>query len=463
MCYICTMLTRFTLMKKLFIWSLLLLAFAQMIACAPQEEVFTNNPVTLGFSDKAVVFDTLFTNTRSITKRLTVYNPDKNAVRISRIELGGKANSPYSISIKGQQGIVFSDIELLGQDSLLVLVEINVPADNQTGVVIAYDSLMFTTNQQQQQVRLIAWSENANVLKNYTITGNETWDKTKPYIIHDSVTVAAGATLTIGDSTRIYGLDRESFMRVEGSLVVKGDTGSVVTFAGIRREVEFEEQLGQWRGIVLEAGAKADISYTVIKNANTGIAISGNDTDTIPELIVRNTTIKNMFAHGIRADNADLLIENSIITNCIGNTLGVINGGSYYLNHCTLANYEFEFIRDTPSMLFSNEAANPFDIALVNNILWGNKNNEIEFVEPLGNIKFLARYNIVKSGLEIFEGNNNLLNQDPEFVKENIGDFNLTKDSPARDAALPIGFMFDLIKVARDAKPDIGALEFVEE
>lgn len=449
-------------MKKLLVWSLLLLAFAQMLACAPQEEIFTNNPVTLGFSDKAVVFDTLFTNTRSITKRLTVYNPDKNAVRINRIELGGKASSPYTISVKGKKDIVFTDIELLGQDSLLVLVEINVPADNQTGVVIAYDSLMFTTNQQQQQVKLIAWSENAHVLQNYTITGNEIWDKTKPYIIQDSVTVAAGATLTIGDSTRVYGLDENAFMRIKGSLVVKGDTGSVVTFAGIRREIEFEEQLGQWRGIVLEAGAKADISFALIKNANTGIAVTGNDTDTIPDLILRNTVIKNMFEHGIRANNADILLENSIIANCIGNTLGVTNGGSYYLNHCTLANYEFEFIRETPSLLFSNEASNPFDIALTNNILWGNKNNEVEFIEPLGNIKFVARYNIVKSGLEVFEGNNNLL-KDPEFVKENIGDFNLTKDSPARDAALPIGFMFDLIRVARDAKPDIGALEFVEK
>ncbi|WP_299464057.1 hypothetical protein [uncultured Microscilla sp.] len=449
-------------MKKLFVWSLLLLTFAQLIACVPQEEIFTNNPVTLGFSDKAIVFDTLFTNTRSITQRLRVYNPDKNAIRINRIEIGGKANSPYSVSIKGEKGTVFTDVELLGKDSLLVLVEITVPANSQTGVVIAFDSLLFTTNQQQQQVKLIAWSENAHVLQNYTITGNETWDKTKPYIIQDSVTVAAGATLTIGDSTRVYGLDKNAFIRVEGNLIVKGDTGSIVTFTGIRREIEFEEQLGQWRGIVMEAGAGVDISHALIKNAYTGIAITGNDADTAPDLIVKNTTIKNMFEHGINANNADVLLENSLITNCIGNTFGVTNGGSYILRHCTLTNYEFEFIRETPSVLFSNEAANPFTVELTNNILWGNKTNEVALIEPLGNIKLTARYNIVKTDLEVFEGNNNLLNQDPEFVKENIGDFNLTKDSPAKDAALPIGFMFDLIKIARDAAPDIGALEFVE-
>lgn len=450
-------------MKKLFLWSLLLLALANFIACAPQEEVFTNSPVTLGFSDKAVVFDTLFTNTRSITKRLMVYNPDKNAVRIQSVEIGGKASSPYSVSIKGKKGTVVSNIELLGKDSLLVLVEINVPSDAQTGVMLAFDSLMFTTNQQQQQVKLIAWSENAHVLQNYTITGNETWDKTKPYIIQDSVTVAAGATLTISDSARIYALDKDAFMRIEGNLIVKGDTGSMVNFGGIRREIEFEDQLGQWRGIVMEAGATANISYALIKNAYTGIAITGNDADTVPDLILRNTTIKNMFEHGIKADHADILLENSLITNCIGNTLGIINGGNYYAKHCTIANYEYAFIRSVPSVSFSNEAGNAFVVDLVNNILWGNKTDEIEITESASNMQLTARYNILKTSNETtFDNNNNLLNKDPEFVKESIGDLNLTTNSPAKDAALSVGILIDLIKVTRDANPDIGALEFRE-
>ena len=450
-------------MKKLLLWSFLLLTLANFIACAPQEEIFTNNPITLGFSDKAIIFDTLFTNTRSITKRLTIYNPDKNAVRVQNIEVGGKANSPYSITIKGKKDILFTDVELLGQDSLLILVEINVPSDAQNGVMLAFDSLMFTTNQQQQQVKLIAWSENAHVLQNYTITGNETWDKTKPYIIQDSVTVVAGATLTIGDSTRIYALDKDAFMRVEGNLIVKGDTGNTVNFGGIRREIEFEERLGQWRGIVIEAGATADISYALIKNAITGIAITGNDADAVPDLILRNTSIKNMFADGIKADNADILLENSLITNCIGNTLGIVNGGNYEAKHCTIANYEYEFIRSVPSISFSNEAGNTFVVDLVNNILWGNKTDEIEIVQSATNMQLTARYNIIKTSNEAtFDNNNNLLNKDPEFVRENISNLNLTTDSPAKNAALPIGILIDLIKITRDATPDIGALEFKE-
>lgn len=449
-------------MKKLIVWSLLLISTVGFFACAPQEEVFTNAPVSLGFSEKAVVFDTLFTNTRSITKRLTVYNPDKNAVRIQKIEVGGKVSSPYAITIKGKKGIVFHDIELLGKDSLLVLVEINIPSDNQTGVMLAFDSLMFTTNQVEQQVKLVAWRENAKVLKSYTVTGNETWNKTQPYIIQDSITVAPGATLTIEDSTRIFAFDQTSFMRIKGNLVVKGDTGKLVTFSGFRREIEFSEQLGQWRGLVIDAGATADISFASIKNAITGIAITGNDADVMPDLTLKNAIIKNMFADGIKADNADILLENSLITNCIGNTLGVINGGNYTLRHCTIANFEFEFIRTVTSLSFDNQAGNVFTLDLVNNILWGNKSDEISLPDPIGNLQLNARYNLLKTSLNVFEGNNNLLNEDPKFTKESIGDFSLTKGSPAKDVGTSIGVLIDLIKVNRDATPDIGAFEFVE-
>ncbi|OJJ17589.1 hypothetical protein BKI52_27390 [marine bacterium AO1-C] len=450
-------------MKQLYVWGLCLFCTMSFFACTPQEEVFTNSQVTLGFSDQAVVFDTLFTNTRSITKRLTVYNPDKNAVKIQRIEVGGKSASPYQVTIKGRKDIVFTDIDLLGGDSLLVLVEINVPSDNQSGVAIAFDSLLFTTNQLEQQIKLIAWRENARVLQNYTITGNETWDKTQPYIIQDSVTVAPGATLTIEDSTRVFAFNQNAFLKVQGNLVVRGDTGKVVSFGGFRREIEFEEQLGQWRGIVMEAGSTADISFAVIKNAITGIAIAGNDADATPDLTLKNTLIKNMLLDGIKADNADALLENVIITNCIGNTLGVINGGNYTLQHCTLANYEFEFIRTVPSISLSNEANNAFAIDWVNNILWGNKTEEIALPEPLGNLQINARFNILRTTLTVFEGNNNLLNEDPLFERESISNLNLMMDSPAINAASPIGILIDFRKITRDATPDIGALEFVPE
>ena len=450
-------------MKQLYIWSLCLFCTLGFFACTPQEEIFTNNSVTLGFSDQAVVFDTLFTNTRSITKRLTVYNPDKNAVKIQRIEVGGKSASPYQVTIKGRKDIVFTDVELLGGDSLLVLVEINVPSDSQSGVAIAFDSLLFTTNQVEQQVKLIAWRENARVLQSYTVTGNETWDKNQPYIIQDSVTVAPGATLTIEDSTRIFAFDQKAFMKVQGNLVVQGDTGKIVSFGGFRREIAFEEQVGQWRGIVLEAGATADIRFAVIKNAITGIAITGNDADATPDLTLKNTLIKNMLLDGIKADNADVLLENTIINNCVGHTLGIVNGGNYTLQHCTLANYEFEFIRTVPSISLSNEAGNDFAIDWVNNILWGNKIDEIALPEPLGSLTINASHNILKTSLTTLEGNNNLLNEDPMFEQENIGNLRLTMDSPAINVALPIGILIDIGKITRDATPDIGAWEFIPE
>ena len=91
-------------------------------ACQPSFEKFTDDPnAKLAFSDEAVVFDTIFTDIKSITKRFRVYNPNKNALNISQIQIGEGANSPYSLIINGKQGHEFQDIDLLGGDSLLIL------------------------------------------------------------------------------------------------------------------------------------------------------------------------------------------------------------------------------------------------------------------------------------------------------------------------------------------------------
>ncbi len=91
-------------------------------ACTPEEELFTNDPAAkLSFSENAVVFDTVYTALPTITRWLTVYNPNKRAVRIEGVYLGNQVDSPYEITVNGRPLANTQKLRLLGGDTMLVL------------------------------------------------------------------------------------------------------------------------------------------------------------------------------------------------------------------------------------------------------------------------------------------------------------------------------------------------------
>ncbi|MDE5762517.1 MAG: hypothetical protein K2H68_03270, partial [Bacteroidales bacterium] len=69
-----------------------------LASCRDEYRHFRTENVVLGFSQDTIRFDTLLTGHTSITKRLMVRNPYKEAVRIDRIYLKGGANSRFCIN-----------------------------------------------------------------------------------------------------------------------------------------------------------------------------------------------------------------------------------------------------------------------------------------------------------------------------------------------------------------------------
>ncbi|MDH5602635.1 MAG: hypothetical protein OEY51_01780, partial [Cyclobacteriaceae bacterium] len=86
------------------------LIFSATLACIPEDERYGDLPVVLSFTNDTIIFDTVFTRVGSLTKRLKVYNPSRNAVLLSRIKLAGGLSSPYNITVNGQEGPLMEDI-----------------------------------------------------------------------------------------------------------------------------------------------------------------------------------------------------------------------------------------------------------------------------------------------------------------------------------------------------------------
>ncbi|MBA9075869.1 hypothetical protein [Rufibacter quisquiliarum] len=443
-------------------------------ACTPQEEEFTPDAgALLRFEADSVVFDTVFTEVGSITKRLKVYNPHKKAVRISEIKVGGLGNSPFQVLVNGRQGPQLHGVELLGGDSLLVLVKaaINPHADDTPFLV--NDSILFLTNGNEQKVKLVAYGQNATYFRrNYQTACAETWAGKKAFVIYDSVTVPAGCTLTIEKGVQVY-LQNKAKLKVLGTLNVMGTHEERVRFQQIRQEEPYRNAPGQWQGIEFRASSPGSVlRYVEIKNAVTGLKLMAQGASS-PEVTVEHGFLKNMLQAGVLSVGGKVQLVNSVVTNCGEYALAGLGGGNYKILYSTIANYSSDFIRNSASVVFQEryvvegkvQREAPYQAEVVNSILWGRLDEELQLGGMGAGSGRSIRYSFVKTLLhkgELEAGAlRNQVNVDPRFVDGEKFNFQLIKLSPANKAGTPLpGLLLDYENKPRDpATPDVGAFE----
>ena len=452
--------------------------FTCVISCNKKDKIDTNPALTLSFSMDTVFFDTIFTTIGSITKKLHVYNNNDNKVMVSSIKLAGGSQSFFKINIDGVPATSISDVEIPGHDSIFIFIRVTIDPNYKYNPLIVTDSLLFQTNGNLQNVKLIAWGQDANFYKNKTLKGAIVWDSLIPHVIFGFVRVDTGATLTLMPGTKVY-FHKTAYFAVSSQATLKlaGTLNHPVRFQGDRLDPYYKDLPGQWDGIYLEKGSRQnEIDYAIIKNGSFGIFIDTISSPTVPTLNINNTIIQNMAGTGIYAYASNVISTNCVIGDCGNAALELAFGGSYDFRQLTIGNFWGGSVRFSPSLRISNYVYDTSGIKIPNSltkayfgncIIYGNEDEEI-MLDSLEIAQFSYTFDHVllktnKSISDPLHFPECFKNEDPRFV--DVMNFNYAIDSisPAIKKGKLMDVPFDINGVDRGDTPDLGAYQYVKK
>jgi hypothetical protein len=224
-----------------------------------------------------------------------------------------------------------------------------------------------------------------------------------------------------------------------------------------------------------------ELNYCEIKNAIIGV-----QADTVfnnnPNVIISNSKILNMNAYGIFGQGTSIKAWNTVVSNCGITALKLSIGGSYEFYHCTVYNTWGYSNRQTATLSINNYyfdingniQVRPITKAFFGNcIIYGNKENEIEFdsVPAPGIFNYKFQNSIVKIDPAVPTSNpihwiNAFKNENPELKNPDINDYSLDTLSYSKDKGDLIIlydplFLWDINNINRTSygPPDLGAYE----
>ncbi len=460
-----------------YFFSVIFVLIIYLSACT--EKSFDSSPdIRLGFSTDSVIFDTVFSGIGSATRRFKVYNPSNKPIRISEIRLAKGNTSKYRINIDGLPAISTNDVEIAANDSMYIFVEVTINTDQD--MLLEQDSIVFLTNGNYQDIKLVAWGQDVHFI-NAQIIKTETWTNDKPYLVYNSMLVDSNEVLTLEAGTHIY-FHRGSRMYVAGTLIINGTLDEPVILEGDRLEYMYFDVPGQWTGIWLMNGSKHNnFSYAEIKNAIIGIQVDTLADFNVPTLTITNSKIEHHSFAGIYAQGSTIQAFNTLIADCGYYAVALTIGGSYEFYHCTIANYWQNTFRDNPSLVLNNyyeyqgqDIIRSIDKALFANcIVYGDKMTELAFDKhPDGIMNYTFDHCLIKISDDTERDENNFINviynQEPLFVNPADYDYRLDTLSPAVNQAntnyinlYPAELTYDIKGFERllNQKADIGAFE----
>jgi len=482
------------------IFILAVVFFTLLVLSSCNKNTFTTDPSDLlEFSTDTVQFDTIFTSIGSATNYFVVRNSNESkSIKIDRIFVAGESNTKYRLNIDGLSTNSIEDYELAPGDSLFIFVEVTI--DPNQDEMIEEDSVIFVSNGNIQNVKLISYGQDVTLINGQYISNDTIWTAIKPVLIYNSALIDSLVTVTVEAGTKVY-FHRGSSLFVKGSLIVNGAQDNMVTFTSDRLEDYYSETAGQWGaflqddngnttgifgGIHMLAGSRYNsINYAEIKNSIIGLQVDSCVTPGTPTLILKNSNIENSKIIGLYALGAHIEAENCIFANSGQYNIACIIGGEYSFIHCTMANY-WVGNRQTPQLILNNYYT--YDIGagtqvsyrdltnayFGNCIIYGSREEEFELdlaQDAMANFRF-ENCLIKSQEYEDITGSDyfidNIWNENPEFVETaSQYDYHLDTLSPAKDVAK--GSISTLVQNDQDGNsrlsdegPDIGAFERVE-
>jgi len=471
------------------------------MSCQEEAEFTTDSNAKLSFSTDTVLFDTVFTTIGSITKSFKIYNHNSNAIKTD-VKLASGSSSYYRLNIDGYSSNEINDLEILGNDSAYIFVEVNVDPQNSSSPVVITDSILFYTNGNSQNVKLVSFGQDVHLYNNEVIE-SENWTNDKPYLIYNRLILDTLETLTIDPGVKVY-FHANSSLFIKGSLIVNGTNSERVYFQGDRFDDWYSEIPGQWGNVgydedgnagyfgglqFMQGSTNNTIDYAVIKNGTIGIQLYPLSVETsAPTLILSNSIISNMSLFGISSYYNVIVAYNTVIANCGYHCARLDLGGNYEFYHCTLGNYFSEAFgtRSTTTLGLKNYTISgsdtivyPLYSTFVNSIIYGDSHYDYELDLALKessdyDLDVVFDHCLIKLNTD-FDTTNHEMFKDiichadslPKFVNTELIDFRLDTLSAAKDKGSTeynTIFKTDIDGNDRttDGKPDLGAYERIE-
>lgn len=330
-----------------------------MISGCLGEESFSLSPddrVTFGVD--SVEIDTVISGEGSVTYQFWAYNRNSKALRIKDLYLGKGGSSSFRVNVDGEflaDGRNGIPNELLAGDSCCIFVEVTPNEEHPQTVYRVEDELVLVTEGgARSAVKLAASCLNVKVLRGEVISDDITLQADRPYQILDSLVVAEGKTLTIPAGTQLL-FHADASLVVYGTLRVEGSLEQPVIFRGDRLGMMFENQpydriSSQWQGIEFRKGSTGNyLNYCDIHSGVYGVKCDE------AELNIENSVIHNMRQYCLQSTMSTVWAGNCQITNAGEDCLN-IKGGSLDFVHCTVANF-YPFIdrsEQAATLRFSN-------------------------------------------------------------------------------------------------------------
>jgi hypothetical protein len=450
----------------------------------------------LTFSQDTLLFDTVFTEMGSSTKRIMVYNPHKNALLIDCVEL--KNGQSFFINLDGENQVEnMRDITLRGGDSLFLFVRAEIDPQNVNTPVLVEDTIVFQVNQKKQSVYLQAYGQNVEIIrgeKGRLDTLNLRLANKKPYLIYDTLVVAGNLVIERGSTLYMH---TGAVIYAYGNVTALGSKEQPIVIRGDRTDMLFDSvpyrvASGQWDGLYLVhladmATPTYNLDYVDILSGSIGIYAMSESTTKLPRLSLTNGRIHNHSVYGMVLQNIDATVVNTEISNCASYCV-YLAGGKHNFAHNTIASYfgypyttiniHNNIIREDVAAVYINNLsknAAPTISSFYNCIITGARKNNIVLATPLPDYyegKFVGNYLRADSLSETFAQQNVYATDSDSLVFRNIYylykeykyyDFQLDSLSPARgvaDSVMASHFPYDRLGVSRKARPDAGCYEY---
>lgn len=456
-------------------------------ACTADDSFTTSKSNLLTFSNDSISLDTTFSNVPTTTRSFWVYNHSGDGIRLSSVRLENGNQSGFRVNVDGAYlgktvGYQAQNVEVRDGDSIRIFVELTSPVQHADNPQLVMDNLIFAYESGVvQKVNLNAYSWDAIRVNHLEIKNDTTISTSKPVVVYGGMTVDSTATLTLGAGTTLY-FHEDAGLNVYGTLKSEGTAEKNVVLRGDRIDnmfdyLPYDRTPGQWQGIHFYGSSYDNsIVYTDLHSAYTGILCDSSDVNR-NKLLLQQSTVHNCMGDGVSATSCQIDIENSLLSNTLGDC-AVFKGGDISIMNTTMAQFYPYSSNRGAAIRFGSSPVMLTDFTVSNSLITGYAEDVMEG-EGLDSTSYSFDHCIIRTppikSVDSIHFTNVIYENikdttkygEKNFRKIDTGnlvyDFRLDSISPAIDAAnASTSLRLDRDGRDRTGKPDIGCYEYIK-